>query len=131
MTRSGFVLPVVALCASACGSAAVPAQEMSQAQAAIRAAEEVGAQQYPKAALHLKLARDGVSAAKQFAKEREQEAAVMALNEAEIDAELALAMARAEDMKKQARQTLAEIDELKKSAEAAGETEAREQGGGA
>ena len=55
----GAVLAALAMIA--CGGAAAPTQKLTNTQAAIRGAQEVGAEQNPKAALHLKMARDQVA----------------------------------------------------------------------
>jgi hypothetical protein len=81
---------------SACGSSDVPAQQMAQAEAAIRASTEVGAESNPQASLHLKLAKDRYAQAQALSKDGDQDAAKLALEKAEADAELALALTRKE-----------------------------------
>lgn len=76
-----------------CGGAAVPVAEVADSQATIRAAEEAGAERNPQASLHLKLARDQLAKARELIQEGEEERASLYLNQAQADAELALALA--------------------------------------
>lgn len=96
----------------ACATTHVPAQQVADSQSAIRAAEAVGADRYPESALHLKMARDHVGQAQMLAKEGEEEEAVMALERAEVDAELALAMAQEEQAALDAQQMLQRVRDL-------------------
>jgi hypothetical protein len=106
-----------ALLMAACGGASAPNQKLTNAQATIRGAQEVGAEQNPKAALHLKLARDQVaSAQRQMANDDNEEAALI-LNQAQADADLALALAREARERQQAEQAKARIDELRAQAQ--------------
>jgi Domain of unknown function (DUF4398) len=60
----------------------------------MRAAQEVGAQQVPKADLHLRLAQEQVEKARKLAADGDNERASMLLSRAHADAELALALTR-------------------------------------
>lgn len=82
--------------ATGCGGGEVPAKQMAETEAAIRASSEVGAQSNPQASLHLKLAKDRYEQAQALSKDGDQEAAQLALEKAEADAELALALTRKE-----------------------------------
>jgi hypothetical protein len=77
-----------------CASGPVPTQKIVDAGAAIRAAREVGAQDLPAAALHLKLAQDQLEAANKLVKDGENIRAALVLARSEVDAELAVALAR-------------------------------------
>ena len=95
MTAIRFALPLgIALAAAACGSSDMPSKQLADSQAAVRAASEVGAEQNPQAALHLKMARDQISKAQALSREGEYDAAKQLLSQAEVDAELALTMTR-------------------------------------
>jgi hypothetical protein len=107
-----------ALLMAACGGAAAPTQKLSNAQATIRGAHEVGAEQNPKAALHLKLARDQVASAQRQMANDDNEDAMLTLNQAQADADLALALAREARERQQAEQARARIDELRAQARA-------------
>lgn len=78
---------------SACATT-VPAERMASAQAAIRAANEVGADRTPTAALHLQYAREEFSQAQQLSARGESDRARALLARSEADAELSLALAR-------------------------------------
>ena len=94
----GTLLPVGGLLvAVGCGGSEVPVRQLADAEASIRAAKEVGAADTPDAALQLKMANDRLERAKQLNSEGEHEEAQALLEEAEVDAELALLIARKED----------------------------------
>jgi hypothetical protein len=86
------ILPLLA----ACASTPLPAERMASAEGAVRAAKEVGSDQIPKAQLMVKLAQDQIDRAKQLAEQGDSEEAASLLTRAQADAELALAIARAE-----------------------------------
>jgi hypothetical protein len=88
----------------ACGSSQLPAKQLADAEAGIRAAREVGAQDTPKAALQLKLAQDGVQRAQAQSKEGDDERATATLEEAKVDAELAVLLAKQEESEARAHQ---------------------------
>lgn len=90
--------------AAGCGGGEVPAKPLADAQAGIRAAREVGAEDTPKAALQLKLAQDGVERAKKLSADGETESARAALEEAQLDAELAVLLAKQERSEQNASQ---------------------------
>jgi hypothetical protein len=108
---------LAALVLAACGGAAVPAEKLTSAKAAIRGADEVGAEANPKAALHLKMARDQVARAERLIEDGDNEEAGLALNQAQADADLALALAREEKERNQAEQAKARIEELRSQAQ--------------
>jgi len=97
---------------AACGSAPVPAEQVTQSKASIRAAEEVGAQSVPEAALHLKMARDQVATAEKLIADGENEDAALVLSRAEADAELALALAKESSLRAQAEDAKRTVEEL-------------------
>lgn len=104
----------VALFISACGGAALPQEKLTAAKAAVRAAEVGGAADNPKAALHLKYARDNIAAASSLIEEEENELAAALLDRAEVDAELALELARVQAARDEAEQARQEVEELRK-----------------
>lgn len=110
---SGVYLVAIAVL-TGCGGAAVPQDKLTTAQAAVRAAEVGGAGDNPQAALHLKYARDQIASAQKLIEDDENEAAAALLSRAELDAELALALARVEEAKAEARAARQEINELKR-----------------
>ena len=96
-----------------CGSGPKPEAQASKSKAAVSAAEAVGAQSYPKAALHLKMARDQVGTAERLMANGDNDEADLVLQRAEADAELALALAREEKQRAEAREALQKVEELK------------------
>lgn len=110
-----LIASLLAATALACGSSPVPLSgSLSQTQSAIRAAEEVGARNTPKAALHLKMAQDQLQTAKALLADDEEEEASVVLARAEADAELALTMAKEANLRAQAAEAMKKVDELKK-----------------
>jgi hypothetical protein len=66
------------------------------AAAAIRGAEEAGASKIPTAALHVQLAQEALDEAAVLARQGAHDEATSLLSRAEADAELAVALSRAE-----------------------------------
>ena len=90
------------LFASACAGAPKPTDQLVQTQAALRAAEEIGASGVPKAQLHETLAREQLDKATNLIAEDENERARHVLLRAKADAELAVALAREDQAQKDA-----------------------------
>ena len=90
----------------------------TKALADIRAAEEVGAGQVPKAALHLKMARDQVSTAERLMADDENEEASLVLARAQADADVAIALSHETTLRAQAHTLREKIEKLKKEAAA-------------
>lgn len=96
LTRNSYRILAILPLLAACASAPLPADQMSSAESAVRAAKEVGSDQVPKAQLMVKLAQDQIDRAKKLADDGDTEEARSLLTRATADAELALAIARAE-----------------------------------
>jgi hypothetical protein len=86
----------------ACGSAPQPTERLVSAQAAMRAAKEVGADQYPQAQLHAQLAQEQLDRAQKLIADGDNEKAERLLWRATADAELAVAVTREGNSKKEA-----------------------------
>lgn len=86
----------------ACGSAPQPTERLVSAQAAMRAAKEVGANKNPQAQLHVQLAQEELDRAQKLLEDGENEAAEGMLRRATADAELAVAVAREDHSKQEA-----------------------------
>jgi hypothetical protein len=85
----------VGLCAlAACASQPDPTEHLAASMAAVRGAETAGAEQVPQAALHLKLAQEQIVHAKQLMDNGENGRADAMTIRAYNDAELALALTR-------------------------------------
>lgn len=114
---TGFVAALAACLGVACGAAApVPGAQVTETQAAIRAAEEVGAPGVPKAALHLKMAKDQLQTAQALMTQDDNEQAKLTLDRARVDAELALALAREAAFRQKAAEALEKIKKLREEA---------------
>ena len=109
---ASLLLLVFALPLAGCGGTTLAPGKVATAQAAVRGAQEAGAEQEPQAALHLKMARDQIARAQAAADEGEGEEAARLLQRAEMDAELALAIARKADAVNQAEQAQARVGTL-------------------
>lgn len=101
---------VVSLLALGCGGSEVPTKALAETQASIRAAHEVGAHDTPKAALQLKIAQDGLGRAQKLNEDGEGEQARAVLEEARLDAELAVLLARQEQIQARAMQAKRRAD---------------------
>ena len=103
----------LALLAAACGSYPQPTERMTQAEATIRGAQEIGAASVPSAALSVKLAQEEVQKAKQLIQDGENRKAELTLLRAQADAELALAQARESQSRNDAAQALEQAKSLR------------------
>lgn len=96
-------------CVAACAPAyAAPTQRMADAQSAHRSAAEAGAAEHPDALLHLKLSEEGIAKAKTVLEAEENRRADFLLIRAKSDAELALALTKAEKAKTVAQEAAAD-----------------------
>lgn len=112
-TRFGLALAAfTAVAQLGCGSATLPQARVVETQAEIKAAETVGANEHPKAALHLKLAKEGLAAADELAHDGDEEEANLALQRAKVDAQLAVALAQEQEATQKARTAQQRIVEL-------------------
>ena len=111
--RFASCLLVVAIGVTACGGAAVPHDKLSSAKAAMRAAEVAGAPNDPQGALRVKKAGEAIAHAEKLIKEDENERASYVLERAQVDAELALALAQDLTMRGEAEEAQREVAKLK------------------
>jgi len=88
------------------GSSPPPTQQMADVQAANRGANELGAQKNPKAQLHLKLAEEQMKQAKTAMENDDNESADGLLMRAKADAELAIAVTRADHARTEANKAI-------------------------
>ncbi len=112
MKRAMVAVPVVLAAAIAgCASTPIPADKYAGAKASIKSSEELGAEQDPQAALHLKLAREQLAQAKECMKSGDNDSAKMVLDRAESDGEASLNIARADKAKIEAQKTITNIQQ--------------------
>ncbi len=98
LTIAGPVL----LALGCAGNYPPPTQQMADVQSANRSANELGAQNNPRAQLHLKLAEDQLLQAKAAMDHDDNRAADRLLTRAKADAELAVALTREDNAKTEA-----------------------------
>lgn len=100
----------------ACGaSGPVPADKLAQSQAAVRSAQELGAERVPPAALHLKVANEQLNLARKLIADGDNKRAEYVLLRAEADAEVALNLAREQAAREDAQRTIMQVQQLKNS----------------
>ena len=93
--KTGMWIPfLLFLMLLGCGGAAPPDRQMVSAEAAIRGAQELGAASVSEASLYLRLAERQVDKAKVLMRDGNNQRAAMMLSRAQIDAELAIALAK-------------------------------------
>lgn len=93
-TRHVTWLLLAAGLGAGCAGAAKPTYQLAQAEAAVRTARELGADDVPQARLHEQLADEQMKRADKLMKDGDNAEAGRALNRARADAELALALTR-------------------------------------
>jgi Domain of unknown function (DUF4398) len=101
---------------AACGGSQISQAKVSGVQAAVRAAEEVGAPKIPKAALHLELAKEQTAEAKRLGDRDEGEAGNLVLERAQADAELAIQLAQTEREQQAAKTAWQKVQESRTKA---------------
>jgi len=93
IVRKSLAIGIVAA-GVGCAGATLPPERLSSTEASVRAAQEVGAQQVPRAQLHLRLATEELAAARKYAENGDDDLGTQQLDRAKADAELAVALAR-------------------------------------
>lgn len=104
----------LAASAVACGGAAVPQEALTAAQASAKGAEVGGANEDPKAQLHLKLANEQITKAKKLIDDGDNEAAARLVDRAQADADLALALAQQAKALRDAKDADEQLGKLRK-----------------
>lgn len=95
------------------GCAAKQTLHTETESAAIRTAEEAGASDVPRAALHLQLAKEGLDAATALHEDGKKDEAASMLLRAEADAELAIVLANHDAEKTDAEAAIARVHALR------------------
>ena len=109
--RSGLLLCAGAFLGCASGPRPIASPEASAA--AIRAAEELQAASDPRGALYLQLAKEGMERGKEMVARGDRERAEAMFARAEADADVALAVTRAQKTRAEAEQVKQRLDSLK------------------
>ena len=114
MSRIGIMVlaAAAAVTAIAAGCASAPLKTEASTSG-IRAAEEVGAADVPRASLHLQLAKEELQTATAIAADGDKERASSLLLRAEADAELAVALSREDAEKSEARAAIERVRQLR------------------
>ncbi len=106
-------LGAVALLMMACGASTPrPTAQLTDATAALRAAEEVGAPDEPRAALYLKMSKDGIANGETLMDNDENDKAKRVFERAKADAELALVLTRTAAKQTQAKDAIRRVESL-------------------
>ena len=92
----------------------MPQEALTAAQADVKGAEVGGAAENPKAALHLKLAKDQIETAKKQIDDGDNEAAARTLDRAQVDAELALSLSKKAKAEGEASEASEQVGKLRK-----------------
>ncbi|MBU0474392.1 MAG: DUF4398 domain-containing protein [Bacteroidetes bacterium] len=108
----GFI--IIAFGIAGCGSSEV-AVNKEASTSAIRAAQEVGATEVPRASFYLQLAKEGVVKAENLANEGEKEQAESMLLRAQSDAELAIVLSHGDADKTEATEALERVKKLQQT----------------
>ncbi len=108
--RAGTLLLFTSI--AGCASQSSQAPSATDAHSAISAAQAVGAEREPQAALHLKLARDQTAQAESKLKSGDNHEARLLLDQARVDAELALVLTREATARGQAEAELQKVRSL-------------------
>lgn len=109
-------MAAVSVALGACASSGpVPAERLAKSEAAIRGAQEVGANQVPPAAMHLKVANEELDMARKLIADGDNDRAEYILLRAEADANTSLTLAREAQARDAAQKTIDEVQRLKNS----------------
>ena len=111
--RQMLMVGSLLLVSVAAGCASSPALRTDSSSSAIRAAEEVGASEVPRAALHLQLAKEELGRAQGLSEKGEKDQASSMLLRAEADAELAILLSQEQDEKSDAMQAMERVRQLR------------------
>lgn len=103
---------IIGALTAGCASAPIELRTDSSTSA-IRAAEEVGANQVPAAALHLQLAKEELDRARVLADKGDKDEATSLLLRAEADAELAILLSRVQSEKADAELAMERVRQLR------------------
>lgn len=101
-----------------CAGIEAPTKHLANAQSDLRAAETVGVDGVPKAALHLQLAREELEKAKHLMDDKKNEQAEYMLRRAEVDSALAIVLSKNLPLEEKAKAVRDQLEQLKPSLKA-------------
>lgn len=113
LSKTAIMMFALTLGGTTVGCASSPSLRTDKTTSGIRAAEEIGATKVPQAALHLQLAKEELERANALAKNDEKGRATSMLSRAEADAELAIALSRADAEKAEAQGAMDRVRQLR------------------
>jgi hypothetical protein len=113
LSKTAIMMFALALGGTTVGCASSPHLRTEKTTSGIRAAEEIGATKVPQASLHLQLAKEELERARVLAKNDEKNRAISMLSRAEADAELAIALSRADAEKAEAQGAMDRVRQLR------------------
>jgi hypothetical protein len=93
-SRIATCLAALGLTAAGCAGTAPPTERLTTAQASVKAGRMLGAEEVPQAQLHLRMAEQSVARAQKLMRDDENELADLMLQQANADAQVALALTR-------------------------------------
>lgn len=108
-----FLVLVAAMGVCAVGCASAPPLRTEASTSGIRAAEEVGASEVPRAALHLQMAKEELEQAKKLGADGDKEQGASMLLRAQADAELAVALSHENAERLEAQAAVARVNQLR------------------
>jgi hypothetical protein len=114
LNLAGMAVCILLVAAIAgCSSGSALNQNSEPSKSAIRAAEEVGADKLPSAALYLQLAKEELNHASVLAAAGNKEKAASLLTRAQADAELAITLSHEQSEKMESAQAMERVRQLR------------------
>jgi hypothetical protein len=113
LSKTAIMMLALTMGFTAAGCATAPALQTEKTTSGIRAAEAIGASKVPQASLHLQMAKEELENARALATHNEKERAISMLSRAEADAELAMALSRADSEKAEALGAMERVRQLR------------------
>jgi hypothetical protein len=114
MALGSLLLTAIAV---GCGGAQMKERTVDDVTASMRAASEVGAEDVPQAALYLHLAQEGMDEYKALSAKGDAKSAQLALERAQLDADLALQLAQTQRHQAAALAARTKVQELKRDSQ--------------
>jgi outer membrane murein-binding lipoprotein Lpp len=112
MTKYTLLSASLAVVLGGCASYAAPNDHLATSMASLRAAQEVGAERDPQAALHVRLAQEEVNRAKQLIADGDNERADYETMRANADAQLAVMLMRGNAAQAKAQEATAKLQQV-------------------
>ena len=112
MIKYTLLAASLAFAIAGCASYAAPNEHLATSMASLRAAQEVGAERDPQAALHVRLAQEEVNRAKKLLADGDNERADYETMRANADAQLALMLMRGNSATAKAQEATARLQQV-------------------